>query len=210
MFVGALLAALAGCGRPPAAEVTIGRAATPLPSTSTTSTTTMETPATPVTFRVTSFDVDGPGKAASVAAVKAAVVKTLDAYLEAGVLAPLRSGGPAGELSPLFTARAAAHMKATADRNAFIDEGLPPAPRIVAVVSALRLAGLAGPGGDVVLVAARMDLTLVAGAQGATITIARDADLMLVADGSAWKIDSYRVRVSRDTPDPSATMVAGS
>jgi len=203
VFVGALLA-LAGCSRSTAAEVTIGRAAVPPP------TTTVESPATPVTFRVASFDVEGPGKAASVEAVRAAVLKTLDAYLEAGVLTPLRSGGPAGELGPLFTARAAAHMAATADRNAFIDEGLPPAPRIVALASALRLAGLAGPDGVVVLVSARMDLRLVAAGQVATVTIARDADLVLVADGGAWKIDSYRVRVSRDSSDSPGSTVTGS
>ena len=210
MFVGALLAALAGCSRSTAADITIGRAGEPPSSTSTTPTTTVESPTTPLTFTVASFDVEGPGAPASVEAVKAAVLQTFDRYLEAGVLTPLRTGGPAGELTSLFTARAAQHMAATGDRNAFIDEGLPPAPRIVAVASALRLSGLAGPGGDVVLVSAHMDLTLVAGAQDATVTIDRDADLMLVADGGAWKIDSYRVRVSRDTPESSATDVRGS
>ena len=212
MFVGALpvLVALAGCSRTTAADVTIGRAGVPPASTTTTPTTTVESPVTPLAFRVASFDVEGPGRPASVEAVKAAVLQTFDRYLEAGVLTPLRTGGPAGEITPFFTARAAAHMAATTDRSAFIDEGLPPAPRIVALASALRLSGLAGPGGNVELVAAHMDLRLVAGAQDATVTIARNADLMLVADGDTWKIDSYRVRVTRDTPDTSETVVRGS
>lgn len=205
-----MVAALAGCSQSTGAEVTIGRAGSPTSATSTTPTTTVESPGTPVAFTVSSFVLEGPGKPESVEAVKAAVLKTLDRYLEAGVLTPLRSGGPAGELTPLFTARAAEHMSTTADRNAFIDEGLPPAPRIVAVASGLRLAGLAGPGGDVVLVAARMDLELVAGAEDATVTIDRGADLLLVADGDTWKIDSYQVRVTRDTPDSSSTVVSGS
>lgn len=205
VFVVAVLMGVAAsaCSRSTAAEVTIGRAGSPP---STTSTTTVESPSTPVAFSV-SFDVEGPGRADSVEAVKAAVVRTFDRYLEAGVLTPLRSGGPAGDLRPLFTARAAEHMWAT-DRNAFVDEGLPPASRIVAEASGLRLAGLAEPGGDVVLVSARMDLKLVSGAEGATITIERGADLLLVAEGDEWKIDSYQVRVSRDTPD-SFPVVAG-
>ena len=207
MFVlGVLVAAgaAAGCSRSTAAEVTLGRAGSLPP----TPTTTVKSKVTPGAFSVSSFDVEGPGSPASVETVKAAVVRTLDRYLEAGVLTPLRSGGPAGDLRPLFTARAAEHMWAT-DRDAFVDEGLPPSSRIVAKASGLRLAGLAEPGGDVVLVSARMDLKLVAGADAAAITIDRGADLVLVADGDDWKIDSYQVRVSRDTPGSSTSVVSG-
>lgn len=158
-----------------------------------------------VTFTVASFDVEGAADPASVERVKAAVVATLSRYLEAAVLTPVLSGGPAGDLAPLFTARAAEHMAATADRNAFVDEGLPPAPRVVPLVSGLHLAGLADQKGEVVLVSAHMDLKLAADAGGTTIVIDRGGDLLLVPDGDAWKIDSYRVRVTRDTPgSPSA------
>ena len=208
VFVVAVAAALTACSRS-AAPVTIGRAGSLPASTSTTPTTTVESPSTPVAFTVSSFDLQGPGTPDSVERAKAAVMKTLGRYLEDGVLAPLRSGGPAGDLVPLFTARAGEHLAASADRKAFIDEGLPPSPRIVAVTSGLRLSALAGPGGDVVLISARIDLKLVAGGQDATVTIDRGADLMLVADGDAWKIDSYSVRVTRDTPDTSATVVVG-
>jgi len=167
----------------------------------------VETPGTPVAFIVSSFDVEGAGDPASVERVKAAVVATFTRYLQDGVLAPLRSGGPAGDLLPLFTARAAAHLAATADRNAFVDEGLPPATRITDLAPGLRLTGLADQAGAVVLVAARMDLRLVAGVQDTTITIDRDADLVLVADGDAWKIDAYRIRVTRDTPESSNTVI---
>ena len=200
----AAMAATAGwgaCSRPTPA--TIGRSGIPP------STTIVETPATPVAFTVSSFVVEGATDPASVESVKAAVLSTFSRYLEEAVLTPLRSGGPAGEITPLFTARAAEHLSATGERNAFVDEGLPPAARIVARVAGLRLAGLADQNGDVVLVAARMDLTLVAGAPGVSITIDRGADLLLVADGDGWKIDSYAVRVARDTPDSSSTVVAG-
>ena len=199
MFVVAVLvgAGASACSRSTAAEVTIGRSGSPP---STTATTTVESSDTPVAFTVSSFTVEGPGRPDSVEAVKTAVVRTFDRYLEDAVLTPLRSGGPAGELRPLFTARAGEHMWAT-DRNAFVDEGLPPASRIVAMVSGLHLVGLAEPGGEVVLVSARMDLKLVAGADADAVTIERGADLLLMAEGDGWKIDSYQVRVSRDTPD---------
>ena len=192
--------ATAACSRSEPSRVTVGRSPSPPP-------TVVETPGTPVSFIVSSFDVEGAGDPASVERVKAAVVATFTRYLQDGVLAPLRTGGPAGDLLPLFTARAAAHLGATADRNAFVDEGLPPSTRITDLAPGLRLTALADQAGDVVLVAARMDLRLVAGAQGTTITIDRDADLVLVADGDAWKIDAYRMRVTRDTPDSSTTVI---
>ncbi len=203
MFVVALVAGAGttACARPERSEFTIGRAGSP-------SSTTAEPPGASVGFTVTAFDVEGAGDPASVEQVKAAVETTFSRYLRDAVLTPLRSGGPAGELEPLFTARAAEHVAGTADRNAFIDEGLPPAWRIEAPVSALRLLGLADQAGQVVLVAVRMDLKLLAGVPGTTVTIERGADLLLVADGDGWKIDAYSVRVTRDTPDSSTTVVA--
>ncbi len=208
MFVVALLTGSGGaaCTPSPASEVIIGRAGSPPPAPPTTA---VEGSIAPVTFTVSSFDVEGPASPASVERVKAAVAAAFGRYLEAAVLIPVRSGGPAGELTPLFTARAAEHLSASADRNAFVDEGLPPASHIVALASGLRLVGLADGNGDVVLVAARMDLKVSAGIQETTIIIERGGDLLLVPDGDAWKIDSYRIRVTRDTPDWSHTVVAG-
>lgn len=204
MFLVALLAGAwtTGCARPEPSQFTVGRAGSP-------PWTTAGPPGTSVGFTVTAFDVEGAGDPASVERVKAAVQTTFSRYLQDAVLTPLRSGGPAGELAPLFTARAAEHLAGAADRRAFIDEGLPPAWRIEAPVSALRLVGLADQAGQVVLVAARMDLKLLAGVPGTTVTIDRGADLVLVADGDGWKIDAYSVRVTRDTPDSSTTVVAG-
>ncbi len=188
------------CSRP--VPATIGRSGT------TTSTTTVEVPAG-AAFTVAAFDVEGPGNPASVESVKAALLTTFTRYLEDAVLTPLRTGGPAGEITPLFTARAAEHLAATGERNAFVDEGLPPATRIVPRASTLRLTGLADQNGDVVLVTARMELTLLAQAPDVTVTIERGADLLFVSDGGGWKIDAYRVRVARDTPESSSTVVVG-
>jgi hypothetical protein len=161
-----------------------------------------------VTFTVASFDVEGAADPASVERAKAAVVATFSRYVQAAVLTPVLSGGPAEDLVPLFTARAAEHLATTADRGAFVDEGLPPAPRIVPLVSGLHLAGLADQKGEVVLVFAHMDLKLAAEAAGTTVVIDRGGDLLLVPDGDTWKIDSYRVRVTRDTPGSASAAVA--
>lgn len=130
-----------------------------------------------------------------------AVLTTLNRYLEAGVLGPLRSGGPAADLGPLFTAGAAARVTSTgSDRATFVDEGLPPAKDIRSDVVVAALTGLAGPDGTMSVVSARLDLRLRAEVDGEPVTIARAGDVVLRPDGDAWKIDGYDLHVSRDTP----------
>lgn len=139
------------------------------------------------------------------------VLGTLGRYLEAGILVPLRSGGPAGDLRPLFTAGAAARVTSPgADRSAFIDEGLPPATDIRSDAAAATLTGLAGADGKMSIVTARLDLRLRAEVDGAPVVIARTGELILRPEGDTWKIDSYDVRVSRDTTDAGTTTTAKS
>lgn len=128
------------------------------------------------------------------------VLATLNRYLDAGVLTPLRSGGPAGDLTPLFTASAAARvMTPGPERAAFIDEGLAPATAVRRDAAVATLTALAGTDGAMSVVTARLDLRLRAEVDGTPLSIARTGELVLMPEGGTWKIDAYDIRVSRDT-----------
>ncbi len=136
---------------------------------------------------------------------------TLNRYLEAAVLTPLRSGGPAGDLTPILGAAAAARaIPPGADRATLTDEGLPPATGIRRDAAVATLAALAGPDGTISVVTARLDLRLRADVQGTPVTIVRTGDVILQPDGDRWKIDAYDLRVSRDSADAHTTTTATS
>ena len=132
--------------------------------------------------------------------VVAGVSQALDRYVATAIVAPLASGQPVADLSPAFTASAAAEIAADASlRATVLDEGLPPAtreisaPRATAILDAVN-----GPGGTD-LVGARIGLTVHAAGPGLDVDIARDGELVLVAEGGAWKIDVVHLRTERNT-----------
>jgi hypothetical protein len=141
-------------------------------------------------------------------AVKEAVEATLRRYLADAVVAPLRSGGPAPDLGPLFTAEAAARVGG-ADRPALVSEGLPRAVGGVEgdVTTAAITPLLAGD--QVPLVAVAIDLKLRArNVEGATVNVAHQGGLILVPDGTSWKISGYDMTAVRDTPAGTTTTTA--
>jgi hypothetical protein len=164
-----------------------------------------------VKFVVSSFHVEG-GEAASgtVDKARAGVTRTLDSYANDVVLHTLRASGRNADLRPFFSAAAGARAESAPDRAAFVDENLPPAARVVPTGSypSVDLVGLVGPNGQVEVVTARFRLMLEATGLGAPLTIDRQGDLALVRDGAAWRIDSYAVTVTRDTPGGHTTTTA--
>ena len=136
--------------------------------------------------------------------VRERVGAALDRYLEHAVLAPLRSGQPAGDLSGLFTGAAAARV-AGPDRGALVDEGLPPVSDVDVEKATASVLVLAGRGGEAGFATARIAL-LVRGLVGvAPLTVERTGELTLSPDGDTWKISGYEVRASKDTREESAT-----
>ena len=134
--------------------------------------------------------------------VRASVAATLDRYLREAVLGPLRSGGSAGDLEPVFTRPARARVEGP-DRAALVDEGLPAAGSVRAESATVGLAALAGADGATTVVTAAVDLRLEAGRRVPNgdddpITIARTGHLVLVPDGGGWKIDGYDIRTTRE------------
>jgi hypothetical protein len=141
-------------------------------------------------------------------AVVQAVQVTLERYLEDAVLAPLRSGGPAPDLGPLFTAETATRVGG-ADRPALVSEGL---PRAVGGVEGDVTTAAITPlqaGDQVPLVAVAIDLRFHArDVEGATVNVAHQGELVLVPDGTTWKIGGYDMTAVRDTPAGTTTTTA--
>ena len=128
----------------------------------------------------------------------AAVLDTLNRYLDAAVLTPLRSGGPAGDLTPLFSALSVGRVTTVGpDRAAFIDEGLPPAADLRRERGVATLTGLGGRDAVLSVVSAQLDLRLTGQVNGAPFTVVRTGELVLILDGPTWRIDAWDLRVTR-------------
>ncbi len=154
------------------------------------------------------YEMHAAGKVTSAAAKEAwaGVLATLNGYLEAAVLAPLRSGGPAGDLTPLFTPPAAQRvMTVGPDRFAVIDENLPPVSDVRAESAVAGLNGLAGPDGIMSVVTAGLDLRLIGHINGALVRVTRTGELVLMPEGGTWRIDAYDVQVTRTLADDTTT-----
>jgi len=169
---------------------------------------TLGPPPPPITFTGATFDLHaavevGPGVAD---AAWAGVLDTLNRYLEAAVLTPLRTGGPAGDLTPLFRGAAAALvMTAGPDRFAFIDENMPAVSDLRQQSAVAGLSALAGPDGTVIVVTAGLDLRLIGHVNGALVTVTRTGELVLVPEGGTWQIDAYDIHVTRTLADDVTT-----
>ena len=165
-------------------------------------------PAAPVTFTGTAFNLHTAGRVTPAAfdAAWAGVLETLNRYLEAAVLQPLRSGGPAGDLTPLFTSPAVQRVMAVGpDRVAFIDENLPPVSDLRQEAAVAGLNALAGPDGVLSVVTVGLDLRLIGHVGGATVKVVRTGELVLVPQGGSWRIDAYDIRVTRAVGENTAT-----
>ena len=162
-------------------------------------------------FVVSSFEMEGPAPAQGAADdAREGVTNTLESYVNEVVLPSLRVGGETADLRPFFSAAAGARAASAPDRAAFVDEDLPPAARVrpTGTYPSVALVGLVGPKGQLEVVTAQFRLTLEATGLGAPLTIDRRGDLALVRDGAAWRIDSYAVTVTRDTPGSHSTTTA--
>lgn len=162
-------------------------------------------PAPPERFEIETFDVAAAeGTPDSFGPVLDRVAAALDRYLDMAVLAPLRSGGPAEDLSPVF-AGAAAERVAGPDRAALVDEGLPPLGGLVLEKASAKVAVLAGRGGEAGFATASI-VTVVKGVVGTVpLTVERFGNVELEPDGATWKITGYEIRVSKDTGEHTAT-----
>lgn len=163
----------------------------------------------PIGFGVTSMNVEAgrPPSPETVEQAKAAAVSTLNSYLKIAVLDPLGSAAPVGDLTPVVT-ESVSNRLAGPDRAALLDEGLPKMEGIRADRAGVDLTVMAGQAGEILMVAADVELKLRGTADGTPLAIDRTGEFLLVPAGGAWKIDGYRIHVTRDTPGGATTTTA--
>ena len=157
-------------------------------------------PPAPIAFIGDAFDLHtaGPPTRASYDATWFGVLETLNRYLEAAIVTPLRTGGPAGDLTPLFNQPALERVApGGVDRFAFIDENLPPVSDLRSERAVAGLTALAGRDGKVSVVTAGLDLRLVGHIAGTPVTVVRTGELVLMPEGTTWRIDAYDIQVVR-------------
>jgi len=141
--------------------------------------------------------------------VKAGIQSTLDSYLRAALVVPLRTGQPPAGVEALFAPPAAAGLQ-SADRASLVEDH----PAVLGDVSADRaeatLTPLAAPDGSLALVAAHLDVTLTVTSRTAGMRSTRSADLVLAPLNGTWVIDSYDVSSNHDSlPRPGRTATTG-
>ena len=204
------LFALTGCTRPISHAYTTQMPTTVPPST--TAVPAPPAPAEPIVFTGAGYHLHTAGKVSQAAfdAAWAGVLVTLNRYLELGILTPLRTGGPAGDLAPLFTPLGVDRVLTGPDRVAFIDENLPPAGDLRSEAAVAGMNGLAGRDGVMSVVTAGLDLRLVGQVNGAPLTVVRTGELVLVPEGGSWRIDAWDISVTRTLAEVTTTTTARS
>jgi hypothetical protein len=134
--------------------------------------------------------------------VRDQVLTTLGAYVETGVVAPLRQGkADDAALATAFDPAAITRLSG-ADRALVLDEGLPKAVGRVSVTTPpVPLNALVDRDGKVVAISAGVQLAVNARAAKGTVQINRTGSFVLAPDaGGAWRITGWTLSTDRGGP----------
>ena len=135
--------------------------------------------------------------------VSGAVRTSLDTWLGAAIVGPLRTGKPPSGLDAVFTAPALGKVTATgADRSAMVEQGAPLTGEVEQDRANARLTALTGPDGKVELVTAQIDVAHAVTSGDGFVDIVRGGEVVLVPDAGTWRIDAFDVETKRDTRAP--------
>lgn len=211
LFLVAGLVLAAGCSKTSPALTTQTTTPQPAPPTAAPAPTLPVPPPAPIVITGDAYDLHTASRVSTATfnATWAGVLDTLNRYLEAAVLTPLRTGGPAGDLTPLFNPPALAQVvPGGPDRFAFIDENLPPLSDLRSERAVAGLTALAGKDGTVSVVTAGLDLRLIGHVVGTPVTVVRTGELVLMPEGGTWRIDAYDIKVVRTIAEETTTTVA--
>jgi hypothetical protein len=126
-----------------------------------------------------------------------AILKSVTNYVEGATVAPLE-GKKATQLDALFVPAAATRVDGE-DHGLVTDDGVAKATGNIGVtVKPVALTALAGFDGSIQVVAASFDLKVSTKSAGGPVSIARVGELAFVQDAGQWKIESYKLLVTRD------------
>lgn len=134
--------------------------------------------------------------------VRDLVLSTLGAYVDHGIVNPLRKGSAVeADLATVFDAAALARLAGT-DRALLLDEGFPKAVGKVKVATPpVAMTALADADGKVVLVSANVALSVNAQTKKGRLEILRSGSLVFAPDvGGAWKITGWTMGSERGGP----------
>ncbi len=137
-----------------------------------------------------------------------AVVAAVNAYVEAGFVAPLRNQTPA-ELDDLLALGAFARLAAGEhDRTVLTTEGLPEVRTATLRLAPVDLTGLTEGFGSLPLVSARIEFVAKLHTIDGPLTVTNLGELMLSDDGDGWRVVGYEMAVVRDDGTRATTTTA--
>ena len=137
--------------------------------------------------------------------VQNAVMATLGAYVEGGLIEPVRDGETSADIASIFDAGADARLEGP-DRSVLFDEGLPEVTKsFVPTAQPVIITALSDGASAFVIATATLVYQATLETDEGTITVNRTADLTMVPEPDAWRITSYDVIVGRDGPGIQAT-----
>jgi hypothetical protein len=147
--------------------------------------------------------------------IHAAVLQTLNGYVQQASIGPLSTGQAAQGLDKLFTGPAIRRLSDATrqDRSTITDEGLQPATTKLTIdEETVALTGVADEDGTVGAVAAKLSLKLSVTNDAGSFTVSRKGDLSLIPFAGAWFIDGWNLQVDAApgllTNSPTATTTA--
>ncbi len=155
-------------------------------------------------FTIERFDPTGPGKVTGAEDARRGIADLLDHYLAVATLEPLASGHPVTDAADVLAPSTLAALDPPG-RAALYDEGLPVARRVSVDRAAATVDALAGTDGSVGLAVARLDVAVSADLGATTLTIARTGELVLEPVEGRWRVTSFDLEVTRDTPEAATT-----
>lgn len=136
-------------------------------------------------------------------AQKDAVSIALSRYVTSATATPLQTGQVGRDLSEAFDTGALADATGSG-KAALLDDGLPVGKVTFAPVTA-KLDAVAGKDGTVAMIAATMNVDAQSSTGKGPIRITRAGTYVLYPEASTWRIHSYDVTVTRETPDGLST-----
>jgi hypothetical protein len=133
------------------------------------------------------------------------VIATVGAYVDGGLIEPMRNGEASADIAGAFEAGAAAQLDGP-DRGALFDEDLPEVTgSFTPAAQPVTISALSDGAGAFVIATAQLVYSAEAETADGSVIVSRTAELTLVPEPDGWKIMGYEVLVSRDGPGITAT-----